>query len=394
VTADLQPDDVQPDDVQPEDVQPSDVRPEVVPALELHLPRLDRDIPRPFRLASEWAWRGLVIAAAVVAVLLLMNRLKLVFLAVFVALLVSALLIPFERWLEARGLSRGFATGVTLLTSLVVLGGIVALTAFAVSDSFGDIGTKFSDGLGQIRSFLRDTLNIDDTRLQDYLQRAWKAFNADQGSIVSGALSGATIALELLSGAAIAFFATVFFLLDGPGIWAWCVSLFPRDAQADLREVGSRCWVVLTAYVRGTVFIAFTDALFIGLAITIIGVPLALPLSILVFFGAFVPIAGALVTGFVAVVVALATKGVVAALAVLASIIVVQQIEGHLLQPLVMGRLVSVHPLGVVLAVTAGTILAGLVGAVVAVPVAAVVSTVLGYYGRRSRAPAAGPDTA
>ena len=200
-----------------------------------------------------------------------------------------------------------------------------------------------------------------------------------------GALSGATIALEVLSGAAIAFFTTVFFLLDGERIWGWCVSLFPRRGQPDIRAAGLRSWAVLTAYVRGTILIAFTDGVFVGLSVAVIGVPLAVPLGVLVFFGAFVPIVGALVSGFVAVVVALAAKGVFAALAVLVAIIVVQQIEGHLLQPLVMGRLVSLHPLGVVLAVTAGSVLAGLVGAVVAVPVAAVLTTVLGYYGRRAR---------
>ena len=353
------------------------------------------EVPRSIRVAADWAWRFLVIAAAVVALLLLVNRLKLVFLSVFVGLLVTALLAPIVRalqrhlqgrfWGRLRG-SRGLATSIVLVISVAGLVAVIALLTIEISGSFKDLGSTFSDGLRQIRVFVRDNFNIYDFKLQDYLQRAWQALQDNRNGLLSGALSGATIALEVLSGAAIAFFTTVFFLLDGERIWTWCVSLFPRRSQLGVREAGLRSWVVLTAYVRGTIFIAFTDAVFVGLSVAVIGVPLAVPLGVLVFFGAFVPIVGALVSGFVAVVVALAAKGVVAALAVLVAIIVVQQIEGHLLQPLVMGRLVSLHPLAVVLAVTAGSVLAGLVGAVVAVPVAAVVSSVLGYYGRRARA--------
>ena len=297
------------------------------------------DVPRPIRVAADWSWRLLVIAAAVVAVLLLVNRLKLVFLSVFVGLLVTALLAPMVRVVQGwlRG-SRGLATAVVLVLAVTGLAGVVALLAIEISGSFKDLGTTFSDGLGQIRIFVRDNFNVDDFKLQQYLSRAWEALQDNRNGILSGALNGATIALEVLSGAAIAFFTTVFFLLDGERIWVWCVSLFPRRSQPDIRAAGVRSWAVLTAYVRGTVFIAFTDAVFVGLSVAVIGVPLAVPLGVLVFFGAFVPIVGALVSGFVAVVVALAAKGVVAALAVLVAIIVVQQIEGHLLQPLVMGR--------------------------------------------------------
>ena len=313
------------------------------------------EVPRPVRVAADWAWRFLVIAAAVVALLLLVNRLKLVFLSVFVGLLVTALLAPMVRalqrhlqgrfWGRLRG-SRGLATSIVLVIAVAGLVAVVALLAIEISGSFKDLGTTFSDGLRQIRVFVRDNFNIDDFKLQEYLQRAWEALQDNRDGLLSGALSGATIALEVLSGAAIAFFTTVFFLLDGERIWTWCVSLFPRRSQVGIREAGMRSWVVLTAYVRGTIFIAFTDALFVGLSVAVIGVPLAVPLGVLVFFGAFVPIVGALVSGFVAVVVALAAKGVVAALAVLIAIIVVQQIEGHLLQPLVMGRLVSAAPPG------------------------------------------------
>jgi putative heme transporter len=348
------------------------------------------EVPRQVRLAAEWSWRLLVIAAAALALLLLVNKLKLVFLSVFVGLLVSALLGPLVRvvqgWLRGVRGARGLATAIVLVLALAGLAGLVALLTVEISGSFKDLGHTFGVGLRQIRGFLRDNFGIDDVKLQDYLQRGWEAVKDNQNGILSGALSGATIALELLSGAAIAFFTTVFFLLDGERIWAWSVSLFPRRSQPDVGVVGLKSWAVLTAYVRGTVAIAFTDAVLVGLSLAVLGVPLAIPLAVLVFFGAFVPIVGALVSGFVAVVVALAAKGLFTAILVLVAIVVVQQVEGHLLQPLVMGRLVSLHPMGVVVAVTAGTVVAGLVGALVAVPVAAVLTTVLGYYGRRARA--------
>lgn len=353
------------------------------------LPPSHLEVPRQIRVTADWAWRVLVIAAAVVAVLLLAYRLKLLFLAMFVALLAAALLVPAVRFVQrvARA-SRGFATAVVLVLVLAGFVGLATLLTLEVSGSFTDLGDKFADGLAQIRGWVRDTFGIDDATLQNYIRRALDAIRSNQGGLLSGALSGTRIALEVLSGAAIAVFTTVFFLLDGENIWAWCVRLFPGRSRDGVHEAGLRSWQVLTAYVRGTVLIAFVDAVSIGLAIALLRVPLAVPLAVLVFFGAFVPIVGAFVSGFVAVVVALAANGVVSALLVLAAILLVQQVEGHLLQPLVMGRFVRVHPLGVVLAVTAGSVLAGLVGAVVAVPIAAVTTTVLGYYGALARAPA------
>jgi len=347
------------------------------------------EVPRQVRIAADWSWRLLVIAAAVVALILLVDRLKLVFLSVFIGLLISALLFPVVKVVQRRlgrlrG-ARGVATALVLVLAISTLVGILALLTIEITGSFKDLGHTFGAGLTQIRSFLRTHFNIDDIKLQQYLQSAWDALQDNRTGLVSGARSAAVIAVQVLSGAAIAFFTTVFFLLDGERIWAWVVRLFPRRGQGDVQAAGLKSWVVLTAYVRGTMFIAFTDAVLVGLSIAVIGVPLAVPLAVLVFFGAFVPIVGALISGFVAVVVALAAKGVVAAIAVLVAIIVVQQVEGHLLQPLVMGRLVSLHPLGVVVAVTAGSVLGGLVGAVVAVPVAAVLTTVLGHYGTRAR---------
>ncbi len=354
--------------------------------------RDDDEVPRAVRVAAAWSWRLLVVAAAVVAVVLMVNRLKPLFLSLFIALLFAALLSPAVRAVQRLVRSRGAATAFVLIAGIALLVAVGSFLAIQISGQVKDLGTTFSDGVDQIRRYVESTLGISDSTLNGYIDQIRQSLSKNRDSLVAGAVSGAAIAVEVVTGAFIALFATIFFLLDGDRIWRWIVSLFPRRAQHGVDEAGSLSWVVLTGYVRGTLIIASTDALFIGIAIAIIGVPLALPLAVLVFFGAFIPIVGALISGFVAVAVALAANGPVAALLVLASILAVQQIEGHILQPLVMGRFVSVHPLGVIFAVTAGTILAGLVGAVVAVPVAAVGTTVFGYYGRRARQREDGQD--
>jgi putative heme transporter len=349
------------------------------------------EVPRAVRIAADWSWRLLLIGAAVMAVAIVVQRLRLVFLAVFIGMLFAALLAPAVRRIQRVVRSRGAATAIVVVLALAVVLGLFALITLGIGTSLPNLTNRFTEGLEQIRDWLKNTFHIDDSTFQQYIQRFTDYVKSNRQGLLSGAISGARAAVEIITGAGIALFATVFFLLDGDRIWGWTVSLFPQRSQPDLKTVGARCWLVLTAYVRGTVFIASTDAVFVGLAMTIIGVPLALPLAVLVFFGAFVPIVGAFVTGFVAVVVALATKGPLAAVLVLAAIIAIQQIEGHLLQPLVMGRLVSLHPLGVIVAVAAGSVLAGLIGALVAVPVAAVLTTVIGYYGRRSRAGSLAP---
>lgn len=354
--------------------------------------RDDDEVPRAVRVAAAWSWRLLVVAAAVVAVVLMVNRLKPLFLSLFIALLFAALLSPAVRAVQRLVRSKGAATALVLIAGIALLVAVGSFLAIQISGQVKDLGTTFSDGVDQIRRYVESTLGVSDSTLNGYIDQIRQSLSKNRDSLVAGAVSGAAIAVEVVTGAFIALFATIFFLLDGDRIWRWIVSLFPRRAQHGVDEAGSLSWVVLTGYVRGTLIIASTDALFIGIAIAIIGVPLALPLAVLVFFGAFIPIVGALISGFVAVAVALAANGPVAALLVLASILAVQQIEGHILQPLVMGRFVSVHPLGVIFAVTAGTILAGLVGAVVAVPVAAVGTTVFGYYGRRARQREDGQD--
>ena len=215
--------------------------------------------------------------------------------------------------------------------------------------------------------------------MENYVEQLVATLRNNQGGIASGALNVTAAAIEVVGGIFLALFLTFFFLYDGQRIWRWVVELFPDTVAYDVWQAGRRAWTTLTGYVRGTMVVAFVDAVFIGLAVALVGVPLAVPIGALVFLGAFVPLVGATVTGAVAVLVALVAQGLGPALIVLGAVILVQQLEGHILQPFVLGRAVRLHPVAVALAVTTGGILAGIGGAIVAVPLVAVVNSVAVY---------------
>ena len=344
-------------------------------------------VPPQIKAAASWAWRIIVIAVAAGLVVYAVLKLELLFVVLFVAVALTAVLLPLRRLLERTGLNRGLSTAATIILGIGLLVGVFSLLGRTLAGQASEIATAFTDGVADLRQWLRDgPLQLSDSRINDYIEQATQAVGDNQGELLSGAIGFTSTAVEVVTGAFLVLFTVIFFLYDGRGIWNWFVNLFPRRAQESMHEASALGWASLTGYVRGTAIIALVDAVLIGIGIAIVGVPLALPLAVIVFFGAFIPIVGALVAGFIAVAVALATQGWVAAVIVLAIIIGVQQLEGHILQPLVMGRLVKVHPLGVVLAVTAGSLLLGILGAVVAVPIVAVATTVLSYYGRRARA--------
>jgi putative heme transporter len=344
-------------------------------------------VPPQIKAAAGWAWRLIVIAIAAALVVYAVLHLKLLFIVLFVAVALTAILVPLRRLFERIGLNRALSTTATLLLSIALLVGVFSLLGRALAGQAGEIASAFTQGVSDVREWLQEgPLQLSDARINDYLDQATQAVSDNQSGLLSGAIGVTSTAVEVVTGAFLVLFTVIFFLYDGRGIWNWFVNLFPRKAHESMHEASALGWGSLTGYVRGTAIIALVDAVLIGIGIAIVGVPLALPLAVIVFFGAFIPIVGALVAGFIAVAVALATEGLVAALIVLGIIIAVQQLEGHILQPLVMGKLVKVHPLGVVLSVTAGSVLLGILGAVVAVPIVAVATTVLGYYGSRARA--------
>ncbi|MBR7744852.1 AI-2E family transporter [Phycicoccus sp. BSK3Z-2] len=330
-------------------------------------------VPRGVRTASEWAWRGIVIAAALVLVLYAASLLSEVVIPVIVALLLSALLHPVHDRL-ARFLPTGLAAGITVLGTVAVVTGLLSFVGSQLTSQLGDITTNVTDGIDQIRAWVQDTFGITDTQLADYLDQARQALS--QSNLGDSLTAAGLTAGHLVAGFFLALFSLFFFLYDGPHIWGWVVRLFPRNARATAHSSGLIAWGQLAAFTRATIFVAAADAIGIGVGAAILGVPFASGIALLVFFGAFIPIVGATVSGGVAILLALVALGPVQALIMLAIVIGVQQMESHLLQPLLIGRAMRIHPLAVILAIAAGLVLAGIIGGLIAVPTIAVLNAV------------------
>ena len=330
-------------------------------------------VPRGVRTASEWAWRSLVIGAALVAVLFAAGLLSEVVIPVIVALLLSALLHPvFDRL--ARIMPKGLSAGITVLGTVAVVTGLLSFVGSQLTSQLGDITTNVTQGIDQIRTWVQDTFGITDTQIADSIDRARDTLaSANVGD--TAAAAGLT-AGHLIAGFFLALFTLFFFLYDGPAIWGWVVRLFPRGARSKAHSSGLIAWGQLAAFTRATIFVAAADATGIGVGAAILGVPFASGIALLVFFGAFIPIVGAAVSGGVAVLLALVALGPVQALIMLAIVIGVQQLESHLLQPFLIGRAMRLHPLAVILAIAAGLILAGIIGGLIAVPTVAVLNAV------------------
>ncbi|MEZ4503028.1 MAG: AI-2E family transporter, partial [Dehalococcoidia bacterium] len=337
------------------------------------------------RVAASLAWRVLVVAAAIVALALALASLRLVLLPTVIALLIATVLDGPAGRLRAHGVPSGLSALIVLLAGAATLVALVALAAaFVVVDvgQFGDLRQSVNQGVDRIATTAADSpLGVSESEVQSLVDRGRQELQDRATHLAGGALTGALVLVEVATGFALTIVLLFFFLSDGRGMWEWVVRLFPDEHQSRVRAVGIRSWGVLSGYVRGTAAVALADAILIGAALLVLGIPLALPLSVFIFVGAFVPIVGAFVTGFAAVMVALASDGVLSAGAVLLAIVIVQQLEGHVLQPLLVGRSVSLHPAAVILAVTAGGTIWGIAGAFVAVPLAAVVATGVSAFG-------------
>lgn len=351
-------------------------------------------VPWGLDLAAAWAWRFLVIVAAGYIVFWAVGFFAVVVLPVVVALLITALVSPVVDGLQRLGLPRGLAA------VLVVLGGIAfvaALLTFAgqqVANGANDLADQTVKGLDEIKRWLKTgPLHASDSQINAYISRTQKAItpSTDGGSILGRVTEVGTALGHVLAGFFIVLFSTYFFLADGERIWAWVVRLAPRAGRRHVDSSGRVAWISLTQFVRATVIVAATDAMGIMTGAAILGVPFVLAIGVLVFLGAFIPMVGATVAGIVAILVALVAQGPITALLMLAVVILVQQIEGHVLQPFLMGRWVSVHPLGVIIAIGCGVLVAGIPGALVAVPLAAAVNAVVQHLANYT-APGDDPD--
>ncbi|MEU9863909.1 AI-2E family transporter [Streptomyces sp. NPDC047971] len=337
-------------------------------------------IPWGIRVAAEAGWRLLVLAGTVWVLMKVISSVQLVVLAFVAALLVTALLQPTVRWLRHAGLPRGLATAVTAVSGFVIMGLVGWFVVWQVMDNIDNLSDRVRDGIEELKQWLLDSpFHVTEKQINDIAKNLSDTVGANTEQITSAGLQGVTVVVEALTGILLAMFSTLFLLYDGKKVWQWTLKLVPAQARPGVAGAGPRAWRTLTAYVRGTVLVALIDAVFIGLGLYFLDVPMAVPLAVFIFLFAFIPLVGAVISGALAVVVALVTNGVFTALMVLVVVLAVQQIEGHVLQPFILGRAVRVHPLAVVLAVAAGGLTAGIGGAVVAVPLVAVTNTVVGY---------------
>lgn len=327
--------------------------------------------------AAGYAWRLLVIGVALYAVLIVVGRLVLPSAAVFVALVITAILRPVADRVN-RVLPRVPAVMVTVLGALLLFAGLLALVGETVAGEWDKLGHDFSGGIDRIEKWLEGApFHLQPSSLSGLQSKLTSFVTAHRSALVNTAVSQAGHVLEIATGAALALFCAVFFIHSGDGMWRWAQRRLPVGAHAGTARAGAAAWRTFAGYTRGIMIVSATNALLVGISLFLLGVPLALPLTVLEFFATFIPLIGSPVAMAVAAVVALAAKGPVTALIVLALIVVIGQIEGHLLQPLVMSWAVRIHPVVVALSVTAGGILAGVIGAVVAVPIVSVAWAVI-----------------
>ncbi len=335
-------------------------------------------VPYGVDLAAAWSWRFAVICVAGAIILWLINLFLVVVLPLIIALLIAALVAPIVQWLQRRGLSRQLASLLVVLFGIAFLALLGTFVGSQVSKGAGDLSGQVSDGLDQIRNWLSTgPLNLSDRQFNSLLEDAQKQL-AEQGRQLPAQLTevGATVG-HVVAGVFIVLFATYFFLADGSMIWGWLVRIFPRAGRVRADSSGKVAWKSLTQFVRATVLVAGADALGVMIGALVLGVPFVSAIGVLVFIGAFVPLVGAFVSGSVAVLVALVAQGPFTALLMFGVIVLVQQLEAHILQPFLMGRFVAVHPLAVIIAIALGILVAGIAGALIAVPLVASLNAVV-----------------
>ena len=343
----------------------------------------DDAVPRGLAVASAVTLRVMIVVGGLVLVALGAARMMMVVLPVIIAVLLTTLLHPGMCWLQARGWRPAPSAATMTLLAVAVFFGLWAAIIPGVLSQSDDLFANVQDGAGQAVSVL-EPLGVGRADVDRAIDEGLSSVRG--GAVTNEILTGAVLLTQWAAAIILIIVLTFFFLKDGRKLWEWVLELFHEDRQPMLREVGRRSWGALSAYVQGVFLVATIDAVLIGAALLIVGVPVAMPLVVLTFIGAFFPVVGAFVAGAAAVLVALVANGVGAALVILAVIVAVQQLEGNVFYPVVVGRKLQLHPVGILLALTAGGVLAGVVGAFLAVPIAAVTGAVLNYTRERREA--------
>jgi len=335
-------------------------------------------VPYGVDLAAAWAWRFVIIAVALVMVLLTLEHFEFVVFPVLIALFLTALGNPVVTWLDNHGIRRKLGALIVVVVGIASIGLLLTFVGTRVSSGIDNLSGQVVGGLEEIRHWLQTgPLHASDSQINSMISEAQQFVTSHGRDLASRVTTIGSALGEIVAGFFLILFSTYFFLADGAIIWAWVVRLFPRTARLRADSSGKVAFRSLTQFVRATVIVAATDAIGVMIWAAVLGLPFVSAIGVLVFLGAFVPMVGATASGFVAILVALVAKGPIVALLMLAGVIVVQQIEAHVLQPFLMGRWVSVHPLGVIIAIAMGIVLAGIPGALIAVPLASSVNAIV-----------------
>ena len=360
--------------------EPGTARPDVpsaspAGAASVPIPVIDdaaHELPLGIRVAGAWSWRLIAIGLALAGFLWLIVQVRIIVIPLLVAILFTALLSPIVQWFERQGAPKWLGVVTALAVFVASVWVLVTLIVSQLRDGFGDLSEQSQQVWIEARHWIEDNaFGITAEQLDTFMTQLMSTIERNQAAIWNGALGVATTFGQLLTGALLTLFSLIFLLIDGKRIWFWVLGFLPARAHGPVDAAGRAGWVSVGQYVRVQIFVAFVDAVGIGLGAALLGVPLPIPIAILVFLSSFIPFLGAITTGALAAFIALVYNGPVNALIMLGIVILVNQIEGHILQPLVMGNAVKVHPLGVVLAVSTGALVAGVPGALFAVPLAA-----------------------
>jgi len=332
-------------------------------------------VPRWLQTGAAWSWRLLLLAILLYVLARVAGLLYLVIVPCAAAILLTALLQPLTARLRRRGMAPLTATWCTVLLAIILLAFAIWLVTTRVQAEYPNLVAQFKHTTTQVQNWLAGPpFHLHTGNLQKLSNDAVKYLSQHKSAVEGTVVTGSKIVVEILAGVVLCFFVSFFLIKDGERIWQWLTSRFEpeRKRRADLAGVAA--WQAIVYYVRGTVAIAAIHAVVMGITLTIIGAPLVAPLALFMFVAAFVPLVGVLVAGALAILVVLATKGWIAALIVLAILVVMNQLEGHLLQPQVVGKMVRLHPLAVILVLAVGGVVAGIAGAVVAVPITAAIT--------------------
>jgi putative heme transporter len=340
----------------------------------------DDAVPRGLAIVSAITLRVAIVVGGVVLLGLFAKRMMVVVLPVLIALLLATLLVPGARWLQRRRVPAAMAAFLMVALATVVFLGLWALIIPTFVSQVPDLVESIQQGAGQVAS-ITEPIGVSADEARSGIDRAVADLKSQK--IADRVLTGALLVTQWLAAVVLIVVLTFFFVKDGGQIWDWIVGLFADHRRAGLHEVGERAWAALASYIQGVVLVATIDAVLIGAALLVVGVPMAMPLIVLTFVAAFFPIVGSVLAGAAAVLVALVASGLPAALVIGVVIVVVQQLEGNVFYPVVVGRRLRLHPVAILLALTAGAVLAGVAGAFLAIPVAAVTAAVLDYHRTR-----------